>query len=207
MIERLHLSVIILVAAGLWGLSLLLEGVLIPDGWYRPFSMVVGVLMLLLAAFDTVLWRLPFLQGWLVKRPDLRGTWRATIESRWMNPETRKSPDPIEGYMVVRQSFSSISLRLMTDESRSEMLGAEILRSDDGTYRVVGVYRNEPKLSVRHRSPIHNGGLVLQVTGAPAVGLEGTYWTDRDSSGEILLGERRAELVDDMAAARRLYKT
>jgi len=41
--------------------------------------------------------------------------------------------------MAIAQTFSRLSLRLMTDESQSELLGGEILRSDDGKYRTVGV--------------------------------------------------------------------
>jgi len=32
---------------------------------------------------------------------------------------------PVEGYMVVRQTFSSLSMRLLTEESSSELVGTE----------------------------------------------------------------------------------
>ena len=107
--------------------------------------------------------------------------------------------------MVVRQTFSRMSLRLLTPESQSDLLGAEVVRADDGTYRVFGVYRNEPRLGVRERSPIHYGGLVLQVIGSPAVRLTGHYWTDRDTKGEIVLSDRRAAHIDDITAGTDLY--
>jgi hypothetical protein len=47
------------------------------------------------------------------------------------------------------------------------------------------VYRNEPKLSVRDRSPIHYGAIVLDVQGDPVKELAGCYWTDRNSRGEL----------------------
>jgi hypothetical protein len=205
MIERLHLSAIILTAAVVWGVLLLLQGLPVSPSWFQPFSKVVGVLMILLAAFDLWLWRLPFLQGWIVKRPNLSGTWRAEVRSEWIDPETGQQKAPIAGFMVIRQTFSTLSLRQITAESRSELLGAEIVRGGDGTYRVFGVYRNEPRLAVRHRSEIHYGALQLQVAGSPPERIEGHYWTDRDTTGELLLSDRKSKHAYDMTSAQRLY--
>jgi len=205
MIEKLHLTTVLLVAAIVWGILLILDGVVVSVVWLRHLSAVTGVLLLLLAAFDLYLWRLPILRSWFVKRPLLDGTWRAEVRSNWKNPETSSAIDPVIGFMVVRQTFSRLSLRLLTSESQSELLGAEVLRSDDGSYRVIGVYRNEPRLGVRDRSPIHYGGLVLQVSGTPPVRLAGQYWTDRDTAGEIALSDRRAVHVHDMTSAAELY--
>jgi hypothetical protein len=74
---------------------------------------------------------------------------------------------------------------MITLESSSEFVSAEISRAGDGLYRVSGVYRNEPKLSVRDRSPIHYGAIVLDVQGDPVKSLAGYYWTDRNTRGEL----------------------
>ncbi|MBI4305606.1 MAG: hypothetical protein HY678_04740 [Chloroflexi bacterium] len=201
----MHLSTILLVAAVVWGGLLIVDGVVVSIEWLRHLPIVTGVLLLLLAAFDVLLWRVPVLHPWFVRRPVVHGTWRVSIRSTWTDPNSGQQIAPIEGFMSIWQTFSRLSLRLMTDESRSEFLGAEILRSEDGTYRIVGVYRNEPRVSVRHRSPIHNGGLAMQVLGAPPSCLEGHYWTDRGSAGELVLSDRRRKLVHSMAEARALY--
>ncbi len=202
MIARSHITAVVFLAALLWGVLLIIDGVAVSISWLRHFSTVVGVLLFLLAGFDLWLWRLPFLQGWFVKRPDISGTWRVTIRSNWVDPSTGKTVEPIEGYMVVRQTFSSLSLRLMTSESVSELLGAEIIRAPDGTFRVTGVYRNEPKLSVRERSPIHHGAILLDVVGRPRSALKGHYWTDRGTSGELELTDRIKRILDEFETAR-----
>ena len=115
MIERLHLSVILLLAAACWGGLLILDGVAVSISWLRPLTIVVGILLVLLAGFDLVLWRVSLLQGWFVKRPVIHGTWRATIRSNWIDPETGDRVGPIAGYMAIRQTFSSLSLRRMTE--------------------------------------------------------------------------------------------
>ena len=93
-------------------------------------SLMLGAVFL----FDVWLWRLPFLQGWLVKRPSIAGTWRATLQSNLIDPATQARVGPIEGYMVVRQSFSQLNMRQLTAESSSELLGTEIICSSDGLY-------------------------------------------------------------------------
>jgi hypothetical protein len=207
MIRRLHLSVILILAAILWGGLLLLEGVPVTVSWIRPISAVTAILLGLLGAFDLFLWRLRLLQGWFVKKPVLRGTWAATLVSNWVNPQTGEKVAPIPAYVVIRQTFSFLSLRLFTKESRSEVLGAEVIRAQDGAYCIVGVYRNEPRLEVRHRSPIHHGAIYLHVVGSPVIRLEGHYWTDRDTNGSMELTQRNKKLADDFQTAQELMAT
>ncbi|GMV19521.1 MAG: hypothetical protein AMXMBFR56_77450 [Polyangiaceae bacterium] len=204
MLSRLHLSTILLVAAALWGAMLVFEGVALNGTWFGPFSTVVGVLVLLLAAFDLWAWRLRILHGWFVPRPDLRGTWRVELQSDWKDPVTDAVIGPIVAYLVVRQTFSSLSIRMLTAESASELVAAEINKAGDGTYRLAAVYRNEPKLSVRDRSPIHYGALVLDVQGDPVKDLAGYYWNDRGSRGEVRTLERDDSIAGSFKEAQGL---
>jgi hypothetical protein len=207
MIEKMHLTTIIFVTAIIWGMLLIFDGVLVSISWLRHLSIVTGALVVLLTVFDLYLWRLAIFRSWFVKRPLVDGTWKIRLQSNWIDPKTGQVKPAIDGFMVVRQTFSRMSLRLLTAESQSELLGAEVVRADDGSYRIIGVYRNEPRLGVRERSPIHYGGLVLQVIGSPPVRLTGHYWTDRDTKGEIALSDRRTAHVDDTIAGDELYTT
>ncbi len=204
MLSRLHLSTILLVAAALWGGMLVFDGVAVTGTWFRPFSTVVGVIVLLFVAFDLWAWRLRIFHGWFVPRPDLRGTWRVELKSDWKDPATDKVVGPIAAYLVVRQTFSTLSIRMLTAESASELVAAEINKAVDGTYRLAGVYRNEPKLSVRDRSPIHYGALVLDVQGDPVKDLAGHYWTDRNSRGELRTLGRHRSIVGSFQEAQEL---
>jgi SMODS-associating 2TM, beta-strand rich effector domain len=205
MLQRVHLSVILIFAAAIWGVMLVIEGVAVSGKWFRPFSTVVGVVLLLLVAFDLWAWRWRMLHGWFVPRPDVRGTWRVELRSEWKNPETGQTIAPIAAYMVVRQTFSTLSVRMLTEESLSELVAAEISKATDGTYRIAAVYRNEPALSVRHRSPIHYGALVLDVQGDPVVSLAGHYWTDRNTRGEIRTLGRISTIASSFAHASELF--
>jgi hypothetical protein len=204
MLSRLHLSTILVLSVALWSGLLLVEGVTVNAAWLRPFSTVIGVLLLLLAVFDLWAWRLPVLHGWFVPRPDLRGTWRVELQSNWKNPATEARVGPIVAYLVVRQTFSALSVRMLTAESASELVAAEINKANDGTYRLAAVYRNEPMLLVRDRSPMHYGAILLDVQGDPVTSLAGYYWTDRNSRGELRTLARNVSPAGSFQDAQRL---
>lgn len=184
MISRLHLSTIVVIVIAIWALILVIEGVAVSVSWLRPFSPVIGVVLLLLLAFDRWLWRIRLLHGWFVKRPILRGLWKIELQSEWKAPETGNRPAVIEAYLVVRQTYSHLSLRLLTKESSSETLVAEVVEAADGMFRVYAVYRNEPRPEFRERSPIHYGAFFIDFE-CDSQRLIGDYWTDRNTRGQF----------------------
>src|SRR5262249_29828023 len=167
----------------------------------RPLSAVSGIVVLLSIAFELWLWKVPFLRGWLVKRPVIDGTWRAELRSNWKDADGNAIA-PIRGYVVIRQTLLNLSVRLFTAESTSYLVGTEIVRSPDGLYSVSGVYRNEPHFQSRDRSTIHYGAVWLQVIDKPVQKLEGHYWTDRNTAGEFRLTDRRKQTFQDFNSAR-----
>jgi len=113
----------------LWAISLIMQGIDVRPELFKPFTNIGGAVVLVLAIFDHWLWRVPILQGWFVKRPDLRGTWRASFQTSWRNPETGEIPGPMTGFMVVRQTYCDITMRLFTKESSSHFVADELSRS------------------------------------------------------------------------------
>lgn len=76
------ISVIIIVAAGVWAISLLYFGVDLSLDYAKPFSVTVAVVTGLLTAFDRVLWRhWPFRLSH--KTPELSGEWGAELLSSY----------------------------------------------------------------------------------------------------------------------------
>lgn len=133
--SRIHLSAILLIAAVVWAAVLSFAGVQLSATWFRPFSTVLTVLLLVFVAFDLWAWRFRFLQGWFVPRPDVRGTWQVVLQSDWKAPATGQTIGPIAAFLVVRQTFSIISMRMLTAESSSELVGAAIAKANDGTFK------------------------------------------------------------------------
>jgi hypothetical protein len=196
MIPRLQITIIIGLALALWIVG-------IPFGW------IVSILFAIALLCEFFLWRFCVFKIWLVKRPCIWGTWHAELHSDWVDPETGLPVPPIHGYMTIWQTYSQLRLQLYTPESSSQMLGVELRCEEDGSFNLVGVYRNEPRYRVRADSTVrpgsamHLGALELKVRGDPAHTLEGHYWTDRKTGGEIVLTGRHAKRYDGYDVAQK----
>jgi hypothetical protein len=203
MISRLQLSTLIAAAAIIWAPLLVMMGVGVAPAFVRPFNTVVGVVVILLWLCERWAWRWQWLHPWFVSTPVLRGTWRGVIVSTWVDSTTGQRVPPIEAYAAITQTASTIQIRMMTAESESQLLGASIVRDDDGLPQLFGTYRNTPRQEVRHRSQIHHGGLFLNIHGDPPRLLEGQYWTDRNTTGSLTFEERSRNILMRFDDARR----
>jgi len=197
--QRIHITVFLGLAIVLWGVVLCIQGT--PVSWelMRPFSAVVGALVVLGLAFDLWLWRLPALHGWFVRRPDLRGTWQVELQSSYVRPGETQPVPPITAYAAVTQTLSRLQIKLMTPESSSYFIADHIRPSPSGEgYQVIGVYTNEPKVHLRDAriSEMHQGALLLETHGPSSCPrtMTGKYWTDRRTVGEMDFGRRVRKL-------------
>ena len=210
MLTRLHISSFIGFTIAVWLVALWLQGMpVLSADFVKPFGTVVGAITLVVTVFNKYLWSWKIFRGWYVKTPDLRGTWKVELKSSWVNPETGKVIDPIYGYAVIRQSLTSLSLRLMTKESRSVLVAHSIdQQEDEDLFKLVGVYRNEPNIELQGvRSEIHHGSFALEVHGNPVYELQGHYWTDRGTKGGMKLSGKVPKLYDTYKQAEIEYGT
>lgn len=206
MLTRLHITIILGLAVAAWTVTLIVRGIPVTPELLVPFGIAVSAVTLLCTGFNKWCWRYGVFKGWLVVRPWLQGTWKVTLQSNWINPETQAPIGPIEGYMTFRQTFSDLHMRLYTAESSSKSVTASILRSDDCLFRVAAVYQNEPSAALRGvRSEIHYGSLLLHVHADPPISMDGQYWTDRKTGGTIELKDRKTRLISNFADAVALY--
>jgi hypothetical protein len=208
--DQRYIKAIIFVAATIWAILLYVNHEAIQPGFLGPLSAVTTIVVYLALAFERWLWKLPFLQGWVVKKPVIAGTWKVVIHSNWVDPQTGESKPQFIGFVVIRQTLSTLSMRLLTEESSSFLIGTEIVCDADGLYCVSGVYRNEPRLEFRHRSDIHDGALLLTVTkDSKSLKMEGHYWTDRSpkqTKGSMLLTDRTKQKFQSFSAAKAHYE-
>lgn len=182
-------------------LALLTQGTAISFALFAPFGIVIAAVSATVAAFNRFAWHWAILHGWLVKKPHLDGTWLVELKSDYIEPNTGKNIDPILCFMVIRQTYSSLSIRLITKESKSETLTASVTLNSDETYNISGVYRNSPSPEFRDRSEIHFGALVLHTSKRRPITLEGQYWTDRKTKGSLKLSSRQKVFVDSYSEA------
>lgn len=204
--NRIQITVLLATAVLIWGIWLLVAGVPIGMAHLSPFSATVSVIVLILAGFNQWFWKWSIFRGWLVARPMFIGTWKAELVSSYENPETGVRIPPIPAYLVVRQSYLSVSIRLFSAETSSRLLGENLQQAEDGEWNFFGVYLDTPKVAVRDRSQIHHGAVALCLGGNPVNQIAGHYWTDRETSGDIRADERIAHQCASFEEAEKMFK-
>ncbi len=90
--------------------------------------------------------------------------------------------------MVIRQSYWSIAIRSYTAESKSDSRAVFWeLRPGSDFETPAFIYENLPKESESHRSTRHLGTNRLDPTSASPNEVEGTYFTDRYTKGDMTI--------------------
>ena len=172
----------------IWGGLLYVSNVEFVIGWeaIKKLPEVITIYVILALIFTKWAWRFPIFKGWLVPFPDLEGTWKGTFQSTWIDPGSDQKIPAKAITLVIKQTFSSISCVIYTDESDSYSTTAQINEDDEsGVFRLSYNYINRSRANVRDRSAIHDGAAILKVILEPNKKLEGEYWTSRKTTGDI----------------------
>jgi hypothetical protein len=204
--SRPVIQAIIAIAVIVWAAGLTLQGVAVDSSWLRWFGLAVGAATLVLMAFDRWLWRLPPVRR-ATGRADLSGTWGGEFRSTWADGTTPAVGQPREAYLVVRQTYSKISVCLLTEESHSNSIVASLESPKEQAARLTYTYTNVPRLLMQDRSRIHHGSAFLDVHGAGPDLLEGCYWTSRDTKGELRFDQHLRRLHTEFLGARAAFAT
>lgn len=200
MMTDIQLRTLAVLVVVIWVVVLVVQGRPISLESLRPFSYVVSVVSVALLLWERWLWKWHIFRPWLTIRPDLRGTWKGQLTSDWKDPYTNQPRGAVEVYLVIWQTFSTISVRLFSVESSSVSLSGSILE-EVGVQVLAITYRNTPTILRREVSPINHGGMLLSIRGHPIHQLDGEYWTDRHTKGEVTFAAHTKEISDDFVQA------
>lgn len=198
------IRIVVFLSGGIWFAALFLQGADVQADWLRTLGGVAGVVVLVMLAFDRYAWKWRGVHR-LTKRRVLNGTWKGCLRSDWVQPGTGERIAPIECYLVVHQTYSDIWTTLYTAESTSRSATAGLSDPTRGQCLLSSIYQNSPKLLLQEGSPIHRGGLVLEISGSPPTYLEGSYWTDRGTKGELSFNAYVGKVVERFADAQALF--
>jgi hypothetical protein len=160
---------------------------------------VVTVFVLLRFIFTKWLWRCRIFmyKGWLMRFPDLEGTWEGELQSSWENPKTGEREPTIRAFLVIRQTFSTITCTMFTKEMVSFSRAAQLIKDETADAIALSFnYTSTPKAVLRERSAIHDGAADLRVVRVPERILEGQYWTGRCTTGDMKLRFHSKELLE-----------
>lgn len=201
MFEKLPISAVVFIAAATWAIVLFAQGTTLSWAHVAPFGTAVTVVTLFNAFFERSLWRWRIF-SWLFSVPSIGGTW--AVELQTSHDVDGSDNNVVAGYASIRQTFSSISIRLMTTGAHSFLVADSLKKRSDGVYELTGVYQSEPNFNRRTAdTQIHFGAFKIIVCGTPPTEMNGHYWTDRDSKGSIIYKDRMENIFDtfDSAAA------
>ncbi len=150
-------------------------------------STTISINIIIWMIFIGWAWKWKIFYPWLVPFPDLSGEWEGYIKSNWKGKEL----EPIPTEVSISQNFFNIQVKIKTKESRSYSIGASFdIDNERGFQQLFYSYLNTPKASVRERSEIHYGSTILNFEGFKVTKMDGEYWTDRETTGEVTLTKK-----------------
>lgn len=180
--------------------AIVVAGVKPQLGVFRALLGVPGLAVMLLGNYDRSLWRLGS-----YGQPVLIGTWRGELNSSWRDA-SGQLVGPIPVFVVIRQTATTISITLLSEESRSSSVTGTLTRISDGQHDVTWAYRNEPLAALFQRSGMHYGAAMISgITDRHPLRLEGKYWTDRRTTGDLILTDRNAKSAGTYREAQTLF--
>lgn len=171
-------SVILFVIRCIFSWASILEGVSAYD-LFGYAGEAISVAVILSGAYERFLWKInPF-----ESTPKLEKRYVGKLKSSYDHVERDAS-------LEIKQTLLSVHVTLITNESKSKSLSASI---DDilGEMQLTYCYLNTPKSEYRARSEIHYGTATLSVAN-PQI-LEGQYYTDRKTSGDMIFTSENAQ--------------
>ena len=154
--------------------------------FFGDCSKMVLIMTLLSSLFISFAWKWKIFRGWLIPIPDISGKWEGILLSTYTNP-----PMEIPTSVSIKQTFFHTIVKIKTGESSSISKCASFdIDTDRGIKQLYYSYVNKPKAEVRHRSEIHYGTTLLEISDDNK-SLTGEYWTSRKTTGSLHLHKCR----------------
>ena len=174
---------------------ILLTGGKLDTSLARAVATASTVVILSLVAFDRWLWRWPLARS-VHSQPILRGTWKTELRTTY----TGRKDEAIEAYLVVEQTYSEISVRMLFDRSQSESLSADLIL-DAGRCMLFYIFRSEKSATEPDTNPPNRGAAQLVVARRPGLHLEGDYWMERGTRGRVITLGHDPSIYDTFSGA------
>lgn len=163
----------------------------------RVAYQTIPIILFAIMVFTSFAWKWRMFNSWLVPFPNLNGTWQGSIQTTWKNPDTGYVPGAIPVILSIKQSFTKISCVMRTAEMTSRSYLADFWLNYDDQIRMLGYsYHSRPLPTVVDRSQPHDGTVTFDLIGNPVTKLKGAYWTERKTTGEIVLTFRCKQMLD-----------
>lgn len=202
---RTLVTSIVVLAIVAWGaLLVFVYGQPLTVASIAPLGATITIVTLTAILFEQHLWRWPIFRGWFVERPDLQGTWRTRLNSNFVGSDGSETVKIV--YVVIRQTLSSLTLRMYTDKAQSASIASSLYREGGDLFSLSIAYQSVPNVEQREGpSQIHYGAVLFTHIDWTNRSVTGHYWTDRKTHGSLVLLTRKSELVSNYKDAADLF--
>ena len=136
---------------------------------------VITLTLFIMGFYCTVLWKYNPLE----KTPRLMGTYNGIIEYNFNNIKDKKDVS-----VIIKQTLLSIKVQIITNEIMSNSITGNIVEEND-EYVLYYSYRTNPKSKYSKDNPVQYGTCRIPINDREH--LNGTYWTSRQTIGDIEL--------------------
>lgn len=179
----LYILLAILAVASSWLLQKLVTLLQINIPWWIQTPSALGFFGIYWKGFDVHAWRWRISRwvGW-AETPDLRGAWRATVETEFNN-----EPRIAEGRARITQTASHLSIVIRWEQSSSYSVAGMVQQGRAGDPELIYQYVNEPTANAHPTMQIHRGTAWLELTSADE--LAGEYFSGRgrQQTGKLVM--------------------
>ncbi|UVV71779.1 hypothetical protein [Pantoea agglomerans] len=154
----------------------------IPSAAWKAFSSSLGFCVFSFGVFTKLAWRWRRLAKWM-NRPLVHGVWVGELRSDYGAVAGEQLVVPI--FFVIRQTYLTLSIQSFTERQEGESRLEALLRSSKtDVTRLCYVFELRKVFSGAHS--ITSGAGELKLAG-DQLSLNGTYWTNTPTHGEISL--------------------
>lgn len=136
---------------------------------------VISITIIIMGVYSGLLWRYNPLE----KTPKLMGRYKGVIVYNFDGIEAKKNT-----FVKISQTLLSIRIQITTDEITSKTIVGNLVEEND-EYVLYYTYITNPKSKYSKENPIQYGTCRLLVSDKNC--LSGTYWTSRQTIGDIEL--------------------
>lgn len=94
---KVYIWFVAVITIGLWATVLWVSGIELKGSVaaLKKLPVVITIETGLWALFTQWMWKWKIFQSWFVLEPIIQGTWKGSLKTTWINPETGESPEPI----------------------------------------------------------------------------------------------------------------
>jgi hypothetical protein len=140
----------------------------------------IGIAVILMGLYECIIWRYNPLE----KIPKIMGEYSGFIEYSYNGTFDKK-----EATIKISQSLLSTNVKIATDEITSNTIASSIVL-ENSDYVLYYNYITNPKSKYSKDNPIQYGTCRLTIKNKTE--LQGTYWTTRQTIGDIYLKRIKA---------------